>query len=309
MKQPRIVVVGSSNTDMVVRLARIPAPGETVGEGIFSRSQGGKGANQAVAAARAGGDVTLIACVGDDPFGNGAVNVLAQEGIHVDHIQLVRGTPTGVALITVDRHGENAISLAPGANQRLSPAHIDAAESCIAKADYLLVQLEIPFETAIYAIKTAARLGTKILLNPAPAREIPGNLLHMVNTLVVNVPEAAILCGLPVHKRPEARKAASFLYEKGAQQVVVSMGANGAMAMKNGEVFQVPSFPVNTVDTTGAGDVLCGTLGLRLALGDSFKEALRFASAAASLSVTRTGAQAAAPERLAIHNFLDLNTL
>ncbi len=307
MKRPRIVVIGSANTDMVVRLTRIPKPGETVGDGLFSRSQGGKGANQSVAASRAGGDVTLVACVGEDPFGQAAINSLAQEGIHVEHVHLITGTPTGVALITVDRLGENSISLAPGANERLSPAHIDAAESCMAKADMILIQLEVPFETAMYAIRAADRLKVPVLLNPAPARELSTEILQKVDTLVVNTPEAALLCKRPLKKQEDRVKAAEYLHQQGAKRVVISMGARGVTVLEDGHTDVVPAFPVTPVDTTGAGDVLCGVLALRLASGDSMPVALRAASAAASISVTKQGAQSSAPDRLMIYNFLDLH--
>lgn len=292
---------------MVVRLPRIPKIGETVGEGIFSKSQGGKGANQSVAASRAGGDVTLVACVGEDPFGQGAINSLAQEGIHVEHMHVIRGVPTGVALITVDRFGENATSLAPGANERLSPAHIDAAESCLADAEMILIQLEIPFETAMYSIRAAHRLGIPVLFNPAPARELPRDIIKMVDTLVVNTAEAALLCKMSMKKPSDRATAARYLHSLGARRVVISMGAKGVLMMDEGEIHTIPAFPVIPVDTTGAGDVICGTLALRLAHGDTMKDAMRFASAAASLSVTKHGAQSSAPERLMIHNFLELH--
>lgn len=306
MKRPRIVIIGSCSTDMSVRLRRIPGPGEIVGEGVFANSQGGKGANQAVAAARAGGDVTLIACVGDDALGSGAINALAQEGVHVDHIHLSKLAPTGVALISVDYQGENSISLAPGANQYLSPAHIDSAESCISKADVVLVQLEIPYETAIYAIRTAKRLGVPVLFNPAPAREIPHPILALVDVVVVNRMEAAVLCGPGTHPTHGIDSIAETLEGKGIRKMVISMGSKGVYARKHGIAKTIPAFQVSAVDTTGAGDVLCGTLGLRIAQGKSFWESLSFAMAAASLSVTKYGAQASAPERLAIHNFMEM---
>lgn len=307
IKRPRIVIIGSANTDMVVRLPRIPKPGETVGEGLFSRSQGGKGANQCVAAARAGGDVSLIACVGADPFGQGAINQLAQEGIHVEHIHVISGTPTGVALITVDRFGENAISLAPGANERLSPAHIDAAEARFAEAAMVLVQLEIPFDTACYAIRKAHSLGVPVLFNPAPAREMPREILALVDTLVMNSLEAGLICKRPLNRHEDRIQAAQQLRSMGARRVVISMGARGALLSDEAGTEIIPSFPVTPVDTTGAGDVLCGTLAVRLADGDTMRQAMRFASAAASLSVAKSGSQTSAPERLMIRNFLELH--
>lgn len=308
MKRPRIVIIGSCSTDMSVRLRRIPGPGEIVGDGVFANSQGGKGANQAVAAARAGGDVTLIACVGDDAFGSGAINALAQEGVHVDHIHLTKLAPTGVALISVDLAGENSISLAPGANHYLSPAHIDEAESCLAQADAILIQLEIPYETVMYAIHAAKRLGVPVLLNPAPAREMPHSILHLVDVVVVNRTEAAILCGPGTQPDQEIEKIAEILEAKGIRKLVISNGSAGVYARKNGIGKAIPAFAVSAIDTTGAGDVLCGTLGLRIAQGNSFWESLNFAMAAASLSVMKPGGQASAPERLAIHNFLEMNT-
>lgn len=292
---------------MSVKLRQIPTPGETIGDGVFHNTQGGKGANQAVSAARAGGDVTLIACVGEDAFGLAAVNTLAQEGVHVDHIHQSAMAPTGVALITVDQAGENCIALAPGANKYLSPAHIDEAESCIGKADFILIQLEIPFETAEYAIRTAKRLQVPVLFNPAPAREIPASLLKDIDVLVVNKQEAAIVAGLHSSENHPVERIADVLEEKGVNKMVISLGKDGVYARKNNIGQQIPAFKVEAVDSTGAGDVLCGSLSLRLALNDTFWEALTFSMAAASLSVTRQGAQASAPERLAIHNFLELN--
>ncbi len=308
MKRPRIVIIGSCSTDMSVRLRRIPGPGEIVGEGVFANSQGGKGANQAVAAARAGGDVTLIACVGDDAFGSGAINALAQEGVHVDHIHLSKLAPTGVALISVDYQGENSISLAPGANQYLSPAHIDEAESCIANADIVLIQLEIPYETAVYAIRAAKRLEVPVLFNPAPAREIPHSVLQMVDAVIVNRTEAAVLCGPGTQSSQSIESIATTMESKGIRKMLISLGSKGVYARKHGIGKAISAFPVTAVDTTGAGDVLCGTLGLRIAQGNSFWESLNFAMAAASLSVMKHGAQASAPERLAIHNFMEMNS-
>lgn len=249
----------------------------------------------------------MIASVGDDPFGQSAINALAQEAIHVEHIHLMPDTPTGVALVTVDRNGENTISLAPGANERLSPAHIDAAESCLSSADMILIQLEIPFETVLHSLRVAKRLEKPVLLNPAPARELGPEVLAMIDTLVVNTPEAAILCKHKLKTLDDLQQAAYELSAKGVPRVVISMGAKGAVYLEKGQFGIQASFPVSPVDTTGAGDTLCGALALRLASGESLASAMQFASAAASISVSKPGAQKSAPERLAIMNFLELH--
>jgi ribokinase len=296
---PRVVVVGSANIDMTVRAPRLPAPGETVLGGTFSTAPGGKGANQAVAARRAGGAVAFVGCVGDDPLGDDALRALRAAGVDAGHVARAPGVPTGVALITVDGRGENAIAVAPGANAHLTPAHVEAAAGAIAAADVLLVQLETPLDAVGAALAVAARHGTRAVLNPAPAPEGPldPRLLGRVAVVTPNRAEAARLAGAAAH-RPE--DAAAALLAAGAGAAVVTLGGDGALVVTAAGARRLPAYPVPVVDTTGAGDVFSGALAVALAEGRPLLDAARFAGAAAALSVTRPGAQPSAPDRDAV---------
>ena len=304
MRQARIVVVGSSNTDMIIRLERIPRPGETVLGGEFVTAAGGKGANQAVGAARAGGKVTFVARVGHDMFGDQAVAGFERDGIHTEHILRDSGAPSGVALIFVARDGENSIAVASGANARLSPVDVLAAEAALEGADTLLMQLETPLETVQTAAELGAKRGVRIILNPAPAQPLPDELLRLVSILTPNETEAEILTGTTVSDEAGAARAAGVLRKRGVAAVLVTLGARGAF-VSTSEVEQlVPGFPVKAVDTTAAGDIFNGALAVALGEGLSLLEAARFANAAAALSVTRMGAQPSAPTRAEIDAML-----
>jgi ribokinase len=299
-----ILVVGSSNTDMIIRVDRIPRPGETVLGGDFSMAPGGKGANQAVAAARAGGRVTLVARVGDDVFGERAVRNFEADGIDVRFVLRDGRAASGVALINVGQDGENSISVASGANALLSPDDIRRAEEAFAGADVLLVQLETPQETVRAAVRAASSRGLPVILNPAPARPLDDGLLAMTSALTPNENEAEILSGLKIGGPEDVRTAAAALRARGPRLVVVTLGERGCYAA--GEDFEgfVPAFRVRPVDTTAAGDVFNGALAVALAEKRPLVDALRFASAAAALSVTKLGAQPSAPARREIEAFL-----
>ena len=301
--QPHIVVIGSSNTDMIIKLDRLPKPGETILGGEFVTAAGGKGANQAVGAARAGGRVTFIARVGSDIFGEQAVAGFIRDGINVDHVLRDRQAPSGVALIFVARDGENCIAVAGGANARLSPADVKRARAAFAGAAVLVMQLETPLETVQAAADLAARCGLRVILNPAPARALPNKLLQKISILTPNETEAELLTGIKVDGAAAAGRAVARLLARGVQTVILTLGARGAFVADAHGQRVVPGFKVKAVDTTAAGDIFNGALAVALAEGKVLAEAVRFANAAAALSVTRLGAQPSAPTRREIERF------
>jgi ribokinase len=304
MKSRRIVVVGSSNTDMIIKLDRIPRPGETILGGEFVMAAGGKGANQAVGAARAGGAVTFIARVGLDMFGDQAIAGFVNDGIDVKHVYRDRKAPSGVGLIFVDKDGENSIAVASGANARLSPADVKKARKAFAGSSVLLLQLEIPLETVMTAALLAAQSGALVILNPAPARTLPDKLLRYVSVLTPNETEAEMLTGITVKNDSAAAKAASVLRARGVQTVILTLGARGAFVANDSITQIVPGFKVKVADTTGAGDVFSGALSVALAEQQPLLQAVRFANAAAAISVTRVGAQLSAPSRRDVERLL-----
>ncbi len=303
MSKP-IVVVGSSNTDMIVRVERIPRPGETVIGGVFSTAAGGKGANQAVAAARAGGKVALVGRVGWDMFGDQALEGFDRDGIDTRHMVRDEGAPSGVAFIVVDSRGENSIAVASGANANVSPADAEAARELIEGAEILLMQLEIPLETVRAAAEAAAAQGVTVILNPAPAQPLDDAFLRCVSILTPNETEAELLTGIPVEDEASAARAADALRARGVDIVLVTRGSGGVFAAAPEFRGNIPCFPVDCVDTTAAGDVFNGALAVALSEGRDLREAVRFASAAAAISVTRLGAQPSAPKREEIEAFL-----
>ncbi len=302
-KRPRVVVVGSANTDMVVRVPQLPAPGETLLGSAFALMPGGKGANQAVAASRLGAVVTFVGCVGADGFGDMLVANLENEGIHTQFVVRDPDAPTGVALITVDEtFGENTIVVAPGANAKLSPPLIELAAAAIRDADVVLCQLEIPMETVLSTLQIARSANVLTILNPAPAQALSDELLSLVSVLTPNQTEAAQILGGDYD--PSA--SALMLKHRGVQNVVVTLGSAGArLVTHTSENTFVPAFPADHVaDTTAAGDGFTGALAVALGEGLALEEAVKFAAAAASLSVETEGAQPSLPNRLAVNKRL-----
>jgi ribokinase len=296
----RIAVVGSLNMDLVVRSPRIPLPGETIIGGEFHTAPGGKGANQAVAAARLGGRVSMVGRVGSDAFAQSLLDGLAADG--VDHV-FVRQDPdaaTGVAFIVVDDAGENSIVVASGANMRLSPADVDAAEAVIADADVLLVQLEVPLAVVARAAEVAHAHGATVVLNPAPACPLPQGLLSLIDVLIPNESETALLTHLPVGDRPESEAAAMRLRELGVDTVVLTLGERGALLVGEEQREFIPAFEVTPVDTTAAGDAFVGGFAVALAEGRSLADAVRWGNAAGALATTKLGAQPSLPTRQAV---------
>lgn len=295
---PKILVIGSSNTDMVVKTTRFPQPGETLIGGEFFLFPGGKGANQAVAAARMGAEVDLIAKVGQDMFGQQAIEGFAHEGINVSYVLNDPNLASGVALITVDDAGENEIVVAPGANAALLPADLDRDTTlAFEAADLILMQLETPLETVLHAAKKARVLPKKFILNPAPAQELPEELYPLLYLITPNETEATLLTGIPIEDDDALPLVAEALLEKGVQNVIITLGAKGAYFQNANQKFLVPAPQVQAVDTTAAGDVFNGALAVALAEGLDWHSAIALACEAGAIAVTRMGAQASAPFR------------
>jgi len=295
--RPPVLVIGSSNTDLILRAARLPNPGETILGGEFARAAGGKGANQAVAAARAGGAVTLIARLGRDAYGDEALAGFVAAGIDVERVVRDRRHPSGVALILVGRGGENSIAVASGANDHLAPADVRAAQAAFRRARAVLLQLETPLATVAASAALARAAGTPVVLNPAPARPLPARLLRLVYLLTPNEHEAEQLTGVAVKDEAAAARAAGDLLARGVQNVIITLGARGALVADAAGRRLIPGLKVKAVDTTGAGDVFNGAVAVALAEGRPLLDAARFANAAAAISVTRRGAQPSAPTR------------
>ncbi|HEX9897997.1 MAG TPA: ribokinase, partial [Candidatus Methylomirabilis sp.] len=263
---PRVLVIGSANMDFTVAVPRLPAEGETVTGGSFYVSHGGKGANQAVAARRLGGDVRFVGCVGQDPQGDQVVEQLAAEGIPTDGVIRTEAA-TGVALIMVDREGRNQIAVASGANLELLPDLAKMHASLMPWAEALLLQLEIPVPSVQWALATAREHGVLSILNPAPAQPLPDTLLSLVDCLTPNSNEAEILTGIAVKGPDSASQAAQHLLARGVRRVIVTLGAQGALCCDGKSAIHFPAFPVDAVDTTGAGDAFNGALAVGLAVG------------------------------------------
>lgn len=304
MNRPRVVVVGSVNTDMVVKAARLPGPGETVTGGQFIMAAGGKGANQAVAAARLGAEVTLVAKVGRDVFGDQAIEKYRREGITTDCILRDSDNATGVALILVDERGENLISVASGANHALTPRELAGVADRIRNADVLMLQLEIPLETVCEAARIAAEAGVPVMLDPAPAAPLPNDLLQHVAYLTPNESEAERLTGIPVTDEATARRAAERLLAAGARHVIVTLGSKGALVAAAGQAVMIPTQPVRAVDTTAAGDAFNGGLAWAVGSGIPLDQAVRRACLVGALSATRLGAQPSLPTRDELDRFV-----
>lgn len=291
----QVLVIGSSNTDMVINLPELPRPGQTITGGKFQVFGGGKGANQAIAARRAGAEVALIAAVGDDDFGRAATGTFDEEGIDTSGIQVLAEHPSGVATIFVSAAGENCIGVAPGANAALLPDVLAAQERKFADADVLLMQLETPLATIERATDLADRHGLRVVLNPAPAAALPDTLIARLFCITPNETEAEALTGIAVADTESAGAAAERLLDKGAANVIVTLGSKGALLCNGDERRLLPAPSVNVVDTTGAGDTLNGVFCARIAAGYQLQDALQVAIDAASISVQSPGAIASIP--------------
>jgi len=302
--KPKIVVVGSSNMDLVVKSPRIPAKGETILGGDFIMSPGGKGANQAVAAAKLGAEVYFVAKLGDDIFGRQSLSNFKTEGVRTEYVIQTKEAPSGVALITVDDVGDNVIVVAPGANLKLSPEDVRKAQSVIASSGAAAAQLEVPLETVEFAARLANDAGVPFILDPAPAQKLSPEFLQMVDVLTPNETEAEILTGIEVTDEDSALAAAEDLLQRGVKGVILTMGARGyLLATKDAAEF-VPSVRVDAVDATAAGDAFTGSLGVGLAQGKTLRDAALFANHVAALSVTKMGAQSSMPDAEQVENFI-----
>jgi ribokinase len=294
---PRLVVVGSSNTDLVVRAPVLPRPGQTVVGADFSVHPGGKGANQAVAAARAGAQVRFVARIGADAFGDAAMHRFMADGIETGLVTRSRMSPSGVALITIDQKGENLITVAPGSNAELTAAHVRAAAAAIREARVVLAQLEIPLEAVSETARLASGYGVPLLLNPAPARRLPAGLLAAVAFLTPNEGELGLLSGRAIRGEAEIPRAAQQLLVKGVLHVIVTRGSRGVCWCSRGRVCWFKAPLVRAVDTVGAGDCFSGAFAAAIARDESIEDAIRFAMTAAAICVTRQGAQPSMPRR------------
>lgn len=289
-----IVIIGSVNMDLVVRAARVPAPGETVLGHNFTTIPGGKGANQAVAVARLGGNAVMVGRVGDDAFGQRLLAGLRENRVETSRVLVTSNTPSGIAMIVVSDHGENAITVAGGANSRVTPADVDAAEPLLRSARVCLLQIELPLETVLHAIAVCRRLGVETILDPAPAPVSPAPAaLFAVDILTPNESEAAQLTGLPLESAPSA--IVDGLAACGATGIVLKRGARGAHVAVAGERCDVAGFPVNVVDSTAAGDAFTAALAVGRSLDWPIVSAVRFGNAAGALACTRLGAQPSLP--------------
>jgi len=300
----KVVVIGSYNTDLTIKTKRIPRPGETIIGGFFSEGGGGKGANQAVAAVRAGADVSFIARVGSDTLGKEGIKLLKEERINTRYIFHDTDFPTGVAFIVVDERGENSIVVASGANAQLSITDIETAHEEISSASVLLVQLESPIDTIREAIKKSHEKKTIVILNPAPAQQLEQSLLQEVDIITPNKVEAEMITGIKVTDEESMRSIVKKFFDYGIKNVLITLGSKGIFAGLPNAMKHIPAYKVCSVDSTGAGDVFSGSLAAFLSEGMSIEMAAKMASASASISVTRMGAQNSAPYRMEIENFI-----
>ena len=293
--KPAIVIVGSSNSDMVIKADHLPLPGETILGGTFFMNPGGKGANQAVAAARLNGQVTFICKTGNDIFGRQSLQLFEEEGIDTSLIQSDSKNPSGVALITVDKNAENCIVVASGANASLTPQSLAKAEMVISSASIVLMQLEIPIDTVAYVAAVAAAHNVKVVLNPAPACEIPAELMQHISVITPNKTEAEMLSGITITDLETAAAAAKVIREQGVEVVIITLGSKGALIVTDIITQMIEAPKVHAIDTTAAGDVFNGALAVALSEEKSITDAVAFACQAAAISVTRMGAQSSAP--------------
>lgn len=291
----KLVVLGSVNADHVLQVPSFPRPGETLHGRRYQVIPGGKGANQAVAAARLGADIGFIACVGDDPFGLNIRRSFEDDGIHVEGVEIVAGTPTGIAMIQVSDSGENSICISAEANAKLIKERVEQHNNQIKHASYLLTQLETPLDGIEYAVTLAKQSKTNVILNPAPARELPDSILSCVDVITPNETEAEILTGITVSDDESAQQAANVLHQKGIEIVMITLGSQGVWLSQNGRGTRIPGYNVDVTDTTAAGDTFNGAFVTALLRNESIEDAIMFAHAAAAISVTRFGAQTSIP--------------
>ncbi len=303
-----ITVVGSINTDLVIRTPRVPVPGETITGYDFQIIPGGKGANQAVAAARQGASVTMIGSIGDDDFGRQQQQCLERDNIDLAFLTVQPQCATGVAVITLDETGQNSIIISPEANGHVTAQQIDTAREAITQADMLVCQLEIPLEAVTRAIELASENGVPIILNPAPARPLQGALLHNVTYVIPNETEASLLTGIDVKDIDSAQEAALHLQKLGVATVILTLGDKGAVIAHAGACFHETALAVEAVDTTAAGDAFVGSFAVAVTEGKSVADAVKFAKHAAALAVTKLGAQPSLPTRAEVEQFITGNT-
>jgi ribokinase len=304
MQQPVVVVVGSLNFDLVTTTERRPLPGETLTGRSFATFVGGKGLNQAIAAARLGARTHMVGRVGCDDFGQRLVQTLQHEAIDRTFVMEDATASTGTATIVIDESGDNSIIVVPGANGRLSAADVERAADVIRGADVLVLQLEVPLDAVQRAAEIAHAAGVRVLLNPAPARPLPDALLRLVDVLVPNETETALLTGMPVDDDQSAAAAARALLARGVGAVVLTLGGRGALLADGSTVERIPGYHVQVVDTTAAGDAFCAALAVQLAAGQSLREAVTYANAAGALATTVLGAEPAMPRRAAVERLV-----
>lgn len=307
MSVPPFTIIGSANVDMIMKVPRLPERGETVTDGTFMQTFGGKGANQAVAAARLGGDARFVACLGRDVFTPAMVENFRRDGLNLAGVRFVEDRPSGSALVMIDQGGMNYLTVAPGSNAVLSPDQIAGEWTRIEQSGLILLQMEIPVETNREILKRARAAGIPVMLNYAPAHSIHPDLLAGLDTLIVNENEASALSGIEPADDVSAERAVRVLAAMGVRRVILTLGAAGSLIFSDEHVTRVPAYPVEAVDTTAAGDTFCGALGVALLEERPLLEAVRFATAAAALSVTRFGAQPSIPTRIEIDRFIELN--
>lgn len=293
----KIIVIGSSNVDMVVRTSHLPAPGETILGGEFFMNQGGKGANQAVAIKRLGGNLIFMAKLGNDVLGRQSVGYFKKEGIDTRYIALDEDSASGVALICVDDHAENSIVVASGANMLLNEQDVDKMLEEMCEGDILLMQLEIPLQTVEYAARKAFGKGVKVVLNPAPARSLPKELFRHLYMVTPNRIEAEMLTGIKIANDADVEKVAEEICAMGVKNVIITLGSKGCLIREEGVSYRIDAFKVEPVDTTAAGDTFNGALCVGLSEGMDLKQAAVMASKASSIAVTRMGAQSSIPYR------------
>ena len=303
MPEEKILVIGSSNTDLITTMEHFPAAGETVTGGVFQQAMGGKGANQALAAHRSGGDVTFITSLGKDAYGLNALQYYKDQGLDVSLSLLNEHSSSGIAMIWVDKNGENSIVVIPGANKMLTPEYILENQQAIDTADIVVLQMEIPYETIKTICRIAAQKGKKVFLNVAPAAPLEDEILNSVYILVVNQTEAELLTGEKIDEAGE-EAVVDKLLTMGVQNVVLTLGKKGSLFKGGQKLLRIPAFNVGAIDTTAAGDTFCGALAATLSKGRTVQESLEFATAAAAICVTRMGAQPSIPTEAEVIAFL-----